>query len=66
MKYVYLIAFGCKDETGQDFGSTIYTTPLKIKSKRVFEGTQQDLQKRTGYDNLAILSFQLIGKERKK
>lgn len=68
MKYVYLIAFGRGDKygNGQGFGSIIYTIPQKIKSKRVFEETQQHLRKQTGYDTLAILSFQLIGKEWKK
>lgn len=60
MKYVYLIAFGRE----QGYGSMIYTTPQKIKSKRVFEETQQYICKQTGHDNLIILSFQLIGKER--
>lgn len=66
MKYVYLIAFGCEDKCGNGygFGSIICTIPQKIKSKRVFEETQQQLRKQTGRDSLAILSFQLIGKER--
>lgn len=62
MKYVYLIAFGRE----QAYGSLTYTTPRKIKSNHAFEETQQELRKQTGYDDLAILSFQLIGKERKK
>lgn len=68
MKYVYLISFGRGDKygNGQGFGSIIYTTPQKIKSKCVFEETLQHLRKQTGYDTITILSFQLIGKERKK
>lgn len=62
MKYVYLIAFGRE----QGYGSLIYKAPQKIKNRRIFEETQLSICKQTGYDNLAILSFQLIEKERKK